>query len=360
MPEPEHSSSGPLRKALLVVITYNSFPCLPDVVASIGEFERNHPGNHVVVVENSSDDRVRDFVKTHSDSPRVAVRVSPTNEGFSHGVNFAYRLAQELWGAFDYVVLLNPDVVAAGRVVCELVNRAAARPGSNVGVWGAVLRDEDGVIDRGCARRVWNRRRFFSHLVGYHDLVGVLMTSPRSLSETEIRSDQTELAMVSGGLMCIDTRILGPGMDTILPMYLEDQEICMRSLASGSTVRLHPDLELLHLGGMSRKSVTAHERALRIMELVDAPVLCMSRLQGYSHMSLRLTVLLGGLCRYLAAPAAGGLKILFRRAHSREVLPWVIDQQRLAAWMIAWSIKGPFHNEEISLDSYFKKYVADG
>ena len=352
----EADPGAPERRALLVVVTYNSFDDLPDVVASIQRFIADHPSNHVIVVENSADSRVRDYVESTVPSARVLVEVATRNDGFSHGVNLGSSIAQGRWGEFDFVVLLNPDVKAAGGVVSELVNRAARHPRGDVGVWGAVLRDEARNIDRGCARRVWNRRRFFSHLTGYHDLVGALRTAPRSLSEHEIQHDQRELAMVSGGLMCISADVFGDGMDTLLPMYLEDQEICLRSLANGYSVRLHPDLELLHVGGVSRKSVTSHERALRIMELVEAPAQCMLRLQGYDQASLRATVFLGGLARFVAAPLAAAFKTATRRGSLRNELRWMIDQQRLATWFIQWSVTGTLHRDDVSLAQYLQEY----
>lgn len=347
------------RTALMVVVTYNSFDDLPDVVASIKRFVADHPRNHVIVVENSADSRVRDYVESSAPSARVLVEVAARNDGFSHGVNLGYSIARNSWGDFDFVVLLNPDVQAAGSVVSELVNRAARHPRGDVGVWGAVLRDEARHIDRGCARRVWNRRRFFSHLTGFHDLVGALRTTPRSLSEHEIQHDQRELAMVSGGLMCISADVLGDGMDTLLPMYLEDQEICLRSLAKGYSVRLHPDLELVHVGGVSRKSATSHEHALRIMELVEAPVQCMLRLQGYQEGSLRATVLLGGLARFVAAPLAAAFRTAMRRGGLRSEFRWMIEQQRLATWFIRWSVTGTLHRDDVSLTQYLQEYSHD-
>lgn len=272
-------------------------------------------------------------------------------------MNLGYQSALNLWGGgFDFVVLLNPDVISAGPTVCELVNRAAGHP-SEVGVWGAVLTDPAGKLDRGCARRVWNLRRLFSHLVGYDNLVKVLRTAPRNLSEYEIQGNQSELAMVSGALMCIDSGLFGAGLNTLLPMYLEDQEICMRSLAEGHLIMLYPpDLVAVHAGGVSRKSLTDHDRALRIMELVEAPpVQCMARLQGYSALSLRLTVFLGGISRIVAAffLAASFKVFLLRRGGSNQVA-WMLEQQRLGGlWFALWAIKGAIHDEEVSLSDYF-------
>ncbi|MFS0900891.1 glycosyltransferase [Mycolicibacterium litorale] len=341
----------------MIVVTYNSYEALEDIKASVSKFASDHPGNHAIVIENSQDHRIAESIGSEASSDRVHAEVAAHNEGFSHGVNLGYRLAVKRWGTFDYIVLLNPDVVSAGPVLCELVNRAASEAAQGVGISGPVLRDQLGHVDRGGARRMWNRRRFFCHLAGVPEFTVILGTAPRSLTDHEIATDQSQLAMISGGSMCITADVFGDGLNTLLPMYFEDQELCIRSRAKGFSVRLHADLELVHVGGVSRKSVTTHEQALRIMELVESPVICMHQLQGYRLPPLRAIVLLGGISRMAAAPLAALLKIGLRRADVREQVTWLSSQYRLASWYIRWAIKGKLHRKQVSLAEYFREYA---
>ncbi|MFM8855926.1 MAG: glycosyltransferase [Actinomycetota bacterium] len=347
------------RRALLVIITYNSFDLLPDIAESIREFESDNPGNFALVIENSGDRHVGDYFASNLESKRVFVHVSDTNLGFSHGVNAAYALAQEIWGRFDFVVLLNPDVLSAGRTVSELVNRASRDSEAEYGIWSAPLRNEQGRFDKGCARREWNLRRLFSDLLGYPPLAKVLMTSSRHLTQQEIEHDQSELALVSGALMCIRARIFADGLDTYLPMYLEDQEICLRSIRNGLKVHLYPDLEAIHLGGVSRKSNPSVQRALRIMENVEAPVQCMCRIQGYSLTTVRPVVFFGGLARLAIAPIVAGFHVLFRRADVNDRSAWLSDQFKLGYWSAWWAVRGKYHESEISLSEYFREYARE-
>lgn len=347
------------RKALLVVITYNSFDLLPGLVESIRCFQNDNPGNFAVVLENSADQRVAEYIRLNLESERVLVRISPGNDGFSHGVNTAYALAQEAWGSFDFVVLLNPDVVSAGRTVSELVNRASLDSEREYGIWSAPLRNEKGKFDKGCARREWNLRRLFSDILGYPPLARVLLTPSRQLSQQEIENNQAGLALVSGALMCIRTQVFGDGLDTHLPMYLEDQEICVRNQKYGFRVRLYPDLEAIHLGGASRKSNPAVERALRTMENFEAPVQCMCRLQGYALNRVRPVVLLGGLARLVLAPIVAGFVVLFHRESLSETRTWLVDQAKYSYWAAWWAIRGEYHQHEISLSEYFREHSCD-
>ncbi|MBI3216042.1 MAG: glycosyltransferase family 2 protein [Mycobacterium sp.] len=351
-------SHGHIRRTLLICVTFNSSDSLPDLTSTIDEFDRDHPGNHVMVVENSADTDIKQVIESQLGSRRVHVEVAARNEGFSHGVNLGYRLAQRRWGQFDFVVLLNPDVVAAGKTVCELVNRSAEPSESEFGLWGAVLKDERGQIDRGCARRVWNRRRLFSHVVGYPNLAKLLLSAPRNLTPYEIAYERSELAMVSGALMCMRADVLQDGLDTRLPMYLEDQEICLRCIRKGHKVRLYPDLEAIHLGGVSRKSISKFERPLRIMELVESPVQCMRICQEEHHglAQLRLVVFSGGILRFAAAPVIAVAKIASRKADVASATEWMGTQLRLSSWFVSWAIKGRFHTADISLSDYFDEY----
>lgn len=348
------------RTALLIILTFNSYDLLSNVVDCIQDFLASHAGNHAIVIENSSDRRVYDFIRSHLDSSKLHVEVAQRNEGFSPGVNYGYTLARELWGDFEFFVLLNPDVISAGRLSAELVDRAARPCEAEVGIWGAVLKDETGRIDNGCARRVWNRRRFFTALVGHLDSARLLRTAPLGLTLDEIETDQRELALVSGGMMCIRADVFDGGLDTQLPLYLEDQEICHRSLRKGYTTRLYPDLQAVHLGGVSRKSTPEYERALRIMELVESPVQCMFRYQGHTLTSLRLTVFFGGAVRFAAITFASTFRLIFRNSELHNELAWAAKQSRLALWFVSWAIKGRFHREPVSLAAYLEEYTAVG
>lgn len=345
------------RKTLLIIVTFNSYGLLPGMVDTVREFVTDHPGNHVIIVENSSDQRVESFIAAKLTSERIVVKVASVNEGFSPGVNYGYEIAQDLWGGFDFIVLLNPDVLTAGRTVSELVNRAAQNSEVGVGIWGAVLVNERGSIDAGCARRALNRRRYFSSfLLGYPNFAKLMFTSPLGLTEIEIRNNQSELKMISGALMCIRASVFGSGLDTRLPMYLEDQEICLRCSNQGYAVRVFPDLRSVHVGGLSTQSNSGDKPALQIMSGVEAPLLLMSLFQGYGRLWMRPAVFLGGASRFFSAPMLAAFRILIRKSIAREQYDWMAGQLRLGRSFILWALTRNLHNEEVSLKDYFQEY----
>lgn len=354
---PTQRVSARSKRALMIIVTYNSFDAVNDIIDSVARFEDANTENFSIVVENSSDGRLVEAVTSGTDPTRTKCVLASRNDGFSHGVNLGADVASATWGSFDFVVLLNPDVLQAGETMALIVDRARCSDG-DVGVSGALLRDESGRIDRGCARRDWNRRRFFSHLIGVPELAKFLGTKERTLNERDIRSPQRDLAILSGASMCISAKVFKNGLDTLLPMYLEDQEICLRSRSLGLKVVLHGDLELVHLGGVSRKSATAHDHALRIMELVEAPVLCMARHSGYRSSELRAIVFLGGLLRFLVAISTATVRGIGHSGSSRFTSSWLDEQRTLSRWYMKWALSGKLHREDVSLEEYFSEFSA--
>jgi GT2 family glycosyltransferase len=181
-----------------------------------------------------------------------------------------------------------------------------------------------------------------------------------SLTVNEIENDQGDLRMVSGALMCIRSAVFEDGLDVHLPMYLEDQEISHRCLAKGYGIRIWPDLRSTHIGGLSRRSTTRREQALEVMGLVEAPIQCMSRFQGYRVGWMRPIVFFGGLSRLLMAPVVAGFRVVSRGASLSSEIAWTAEKLRLASWFMLWSFNGRIHTEQVSLAEYFREFETEG
>ena len=93
------------------------------------------------------------------------------------------------------------------------------------------------------------------------------------------------------------------GLDTRLPMYLEDQEICHRARTLGYRVVVCRTVQARHVGGASRKSHTGMARQLRMMELAAAPCMSLMDETGHRLRQLRVLVVAAGLVRVGVAAA---------------------------------------------------------
>jgi N-acetylglucosaminyl-diphospho-decaprenol L-rhamnosyltransferase len=329
---------NPTLSTLVVVITYRSGAAVVDLAATISGWLIGGSDRAAVFLDNSDDHECVATARAAVDpsvSDRFLAEVAPCNLGFSFGVNHAVELGRARWGEPQVVLLHNPDVATSAQVLDRVV-ALTDEPG--IGVAAPTLLAPDGTVDRGSARRVWNKRRLFATLVGLPALPGLLGTPRRSISVDG--AGVHDVDFTSGAYMAIRKEVFGKGLDTRLPMYLEDQEICHRSHALGYRVVVSGDLSAEHVGGVSRKSNTAQRRELRLMELVVAPCLSLMDTSGVGERPLKLLVAAGGLVRgALAVPASFGQR--------RERATWLRDQLTLSAWFVRWAVTpGPIGDVE--------------
>ncbi|MEQ3549046.1 glycosyltransferase [Pseudonocardia nematodicida] len=315
--------------ALVVVITYRSGDVAADLAATVSRWLAGGPDRAAVFLDNSDDHECVATARAAVDPSvidRFVAEVAPNNLGFSFGVNHAVELGRRRWGEPRVVLLHNPDVATSAQVL-ERVVMLAVEPG--IGIAAPTLRAPDGAVDRGSARRVWNKRRLFATLVGLPALPPLLGTPRRSIPVEG--PGVHDVAFTSGAYMAIRREVFGTGLDTRLPMYLEDQEICHRAHDLGYRVVVSGDLSAEHVGGVSRKSNTAQRRALRLMELVVAPCLSLMDTSGIGERPLKMLVGAAGLTRgALALPASLGQR--------GERAAWLRDQLTLAAWFVSWAM----------------------
>ena len=280
--------------------------------------------------DNSGDrDLASEVVRNlESWSSRTIVSVSDRNIGFSPGVNCAHALAAEAWGVPDLIVLLNPDVAIDSSVLDELV--CGVPP--DVGIYAPILRCGQRV-DRGSMRRRWNWRRLFAEAAGVPTLAQAMMAEPRQIAP--VPSAVQDVDITSGACMVVRSEVFGTGLDTRMPMYLEDQEICHRSWGRGLRVAVNTDFSAIHRGGESRRTVVSGQRWLRVAELAEAPARSFTDWTGCRMLFPRTAVAAGGVVRMLltAALAPAGLFDRGRRS-------WLREQLLLGTWLVAWGVGG--------------------
>jgi N-acetylglucosaminyl-diphospho-decaprenol L-rhamnosyltransferase len=332
------SSATPRRaampvRAVVVMVTFRSAGNLPDVLPALDGWLRDAPDGGVVVIENDGDATTTDLVRTtlaaHAD--RVLTIVAAANAGFAPAVNAAREAATAAWGDPDVVLLLNPDVVTDPATLAAAIARVGT-PG--VGVVAPMLLDDDGHLDRGSARRFWNLRRLFAEVVGSPALARLLGT-PRRTIDLDGRTGLVDVDITSGAFLAVRTEILGAGVDTRLPMYLEDQEICHRAARAGWRVVVDTDLRARHVGGVSRRSDGARARELRMMELATAPALSLLDVAAPPVGGVRAVVGGAGIVRTGIAALLLLPSLPFPRR--RE---WALEQLRLGSWFVGWAADG--------------------
>jgi N-acetylglucosaminyl-diphospho-decaprenol L-rhamnosyltransferase len=325
------ASSAPTgHSVLLVIVTYKSQKTIPDLIGAVSDWLRQSDGHRLSVIDNSGDIETMRYVRamTHRSADRVVAEVAPGNAGFANGVNEAVRRAIVRWREPETVILLNPDIVTTAESIAA-TQSALADPSIGIAA-PRVVSAADGSLDRGLARRHWNRRTLFSEIVGAPRLARLLGSRSRNV-DVPTSGPAVDVDIVTGAFMAVRFSVFGDGLDCRLPMYLEDQEICHRSTSRGLRVVVLPETSARHAGGHSRQQNSAMQRELRMLELAAAPAQSLQDTAGHSATQLRVLVGVGGVARATVAALTG----LLRRDRRR----WAADQLRLSSWFVAWAAR---------------------
>jgi GT2 family glycosyltransferase len=212
--------------------------CLDALPAALGGLDAE-----VIVVDNASPDGSADALAARGDVELVAL---DENIGFARAVNLAARRARG-----RYLLLLNPDAVAAPGAVAELVAAAEAAPGA--GFWGGRVVDPDGRPDPGAARGLPTPWSLLCFATGLSTVAkGSRVLDPESLGPWDREGDR-EVGYLTGCFLLADAdawRRLG-GFDERYFMYSEDADLAARARRLGYRPRYCAAGTVVHRSGAS-------------------------------------------------------------------------------------------------------------
>lgn len=314
------------RNALLVIIGYLSGEHRLAMAETARSWLEGAEGHHFIYLDNSKDFDTVDFLSGDLNDSRSICAVSDENLMFAAGVNFAVRQASDHWGPFSSITLLNPDVRVSGDVLCSMVDRLHR---DGLGIAAPLVLNESGTLDGGAARRAWTMRRLTGLAAGSQLVARALGDLSVNFERNELRREISEVDATTGACMAVDAEVFGAGLDTRLPMYLEDQEICLRARQMGLRVGVVTSLSATHIGGTSRKQVVDGKRDLRLMELCEAPCVAWL-LQGGTVDRARLAILGGAVLRILGAVPVC--------VAGRKGTGWLREQLTLGRWLAEWAL----------------------
>ena len=233
--------SVPPADLAVVVCNYNTGDYLTRCLRSAFE-QAGDARLEVVVVDNASRDGSAE--RAIAANPAARLIRNGTNRGFAAAVNQGIAATRA-----PFVLLLNPDgEVATGTLGGFL---KAAREHPRAGAIGPVVRDPDGRIYPS-ARKVPSIPEALGHFA-----IGTFRPANRwtrayKMADWDRRSERM-VEWVSGSCMLIDRRAMdqvGP-LDERFFLYVEDVDFCRRLRAAGWEVWFSPELEVVHVGGIS-------------------------------------------------------------------------------------------------------------
>ena len=224
----------------IIVVTFNSVEeidgCLQSLVGHTDPFPTT-----ITVVDNASRDGTADHVRQRW--PSVQVIDSGGNLGFAKSNNLGIRATQS-----DYVLLMNPDTVAAPGAIRALVRGLAAQP--EAAIAGARLLSDGGFpeLSWGAAITPWTETRQMIVSRLYRRKIRSVVRRMEHLSR-----QAREVDWVSGACMVIrraDLEAVG-GLDERYFMYNEDVDLCVELKQRGRGTLYVAGAEVLHYRGKS-------------------------------------------------------------------------------------------------------------
>lgn len=303
--------AGPQPLVSCVIVNYNTreqtAAFLRSLVRETREIERE-----IIVVDNgSSDGSVQAF---REEFATITVVDTGENLGFARGVNVG---ADHATG--EYLLLLNPDMVALPGSVKALLDFAEAHP--EYGIYGGRTVHGDGTLEPSSC---WAAPTLWSLLMFATTLSTVFRKSPVFDPEsmgTWQRDTVREVEIVTGCLLLVRLALFHEvgRMDEDYFLYGEDAEFSLRMRSRGHRAVIVPAAEMVHEVGGSSASGN----------------------KGCMVMAGKVTML-----RKLWSPAraAIGTRLLLAGTGSRALLervlrrpgPWGTVWQRRADWWIGY------------------------
>ena len=218
----------------IIVVTYNSAPCIATCVGSACEQEGVQV--ELIVVDNSSTDDTLGMLRGLT--PNIHVEANHENIGFGRACNQAFALSH---GRF--IFLLNPDAQLEQRDALAQLCRAMEQH-ARWGLAGTRVITSDGRCEGPAATYPEQHRvhRDFSHLPG-------------------------TLAWVYGASMMVRREVFAAvdGFDPGFFLSSEETDLCLRVRQQGWEIGFVPDVSVRHIGMASERGSDPYETWLRRM-----------------------------------------------------------------------------------------------
>lgn len=276
----EHALDPPVEAAVdIVIVNWNSGghlrACLAALDASPGA-ERLH----LIVVDNASTDQSADGLAVR----RVKLEIlrNPVNRGFAAACNQGARI-----GSASYLLFLNPDVQMTAGAVESAVAFLNDPSHADVGIVGAQLLDQEGRIQRSCARTPTVNGLLLHRL--FLDRFWPGLAAPHFLSDWD-HQESREVDQVIGACLLIRRGLfewLG-GFDERFFLYYEDVDLCLRARQAGSQVVYFIGATGRHAGGGSTNAVKGRRLYHLSISRIDYTAKWHGRLAGWAVIMLTI------------------------------------------------------------------------
>ncbi len=313
-----------MPEVTIAVVAWNSAGHIGPCLRSIAE-QATGVDTEVIVVDNGSSDETVRLVR--EEFPDVRLLLADANLGFPLANNLALAQARG-----RHFLLLNPDARLLNDAPALLARFLDAHP--EAGAVGPRIVEPDGSPAPFAARAFPSLRAALLRYFGLRKLFSrSALLGGETLGDKLGDDAPAQVPCLTGAALMLRTdflRALG-GLDTALPMYLEDIDLCARVAGAGRACCFEPAARVAHAGAGS--SVLSPRRAqLLAAENGQAPWMFLRRHASPLHAAAFSALTCAGalfrttLCSLLLPLARGRLrdKLAAVRFEYASLLAWSI------------------------------------
>ncbi len=214
-------------KIALVIVNFHKAARVVEGIRALGR-QNTVDDLHLVVVDNSTSQQEADILRTEMRKSGELV-IASENLGYARGVNLGAKAA----GAFDYILLVSPDIIVEDtHAIRKMVSLMESR--RSIGVLASVQHNDDGSIVE-VARRFPSPvrqvcRRMSPRMVNDLDLLSPL-ASKAANGIIDVDWVQSSFVMIRRSLW----DAMG-GLDERYFLFMSDTEMCLRAHERGMRV----------------------------------------------------------------------------------------------------------------------------
>ncbi len=227
----------------VIICTKNCGHLLTQLVLRLTQPSMTQICEVIIVVNQSSNDFAKSYHTQLSCIDKVRIIDYPNDYNFSDQCNLATKTS-----VGEFILFLNDDVCPIGDSWLEAMLASMDADGK-VGIVGPLLLYPDETVQHAGMYLGFNN-------VAGHSLRGVRLPSPRAGTGLFARN----CSAVTGAAMLVRADLFKAvnGFDHQLATYLQDVDLCLRALRTGTTIIFNPDAVLFHMESVSF-AATLHE-----------------------------------------------------------------------------------------------------
>ena len=234
----------------IIIVNTNSGNQLRDCLNSIASTSKEgFCLNKVIVIDNASSDQSISGLE-NIDLPLLVLR-NPNNRGLAVGWNQGANV-----GKADYLLFLNPDTRLFSDSLSKPLLFLEQAANQSIGILGDQLVDDQGIIQRICARFP-TPNRFF------HMMFGLDRIFPRAFPSHFMREwdhqESRDVDQIMGAFLLVrDSLFRALGMfDERFFVYFEEVDLSLRAKQSGHRSFYFAESKVFHKGGGETEKMKA-------------------------------------------------------------------------------------------------------